>query len=225
LAGAKRKSAVWVGLPSSSTTDRLRRLIAERDKAGVAHGEVSHRRPDGSTYQAEVTAALVPTASGQVYSYIIFRDVSEHRRAREALQRYELLAEHSRDVIIFFRRSDGRVLEANAAATFTYGYGREELMHLSLHELRAEPTHEELGAQTGDADVHGIRFETTHWRKDGSSFPVEVSSEGADVAGTRVLISLIRDITERRRLEAEREESEKRFRAGASGSASRSSRG
>ena len=54
-------------------------------------------------------------------------------------------------MIIFFRRSDGRVLEANAAATFTYGYGREELMHLSLHELRAEPTHEKLGAQMADA--------------------------------------------------------------------------
>src|SRR5207237_10470575 len=70
--------------------DRLWRLIAERDKAGVAHGEVSHRRPDGSTYQAEVTAALVPPASGQVYSYITFRDVSAHRRAREHLQRRRL---------------------------------------------------------------------------------------------------------------------------------------
>src|SRR5438128_2014186 len=60
--------------------DRLRRFIAERDRAGIAHGEVLHRRADGSTYLAEVTAALVPTVSGEVYSYVIFRDVSEHRR-------------------------------------------------------------------------------------------------------------------------------------------------
>ena len=193
--------------------ERLRRFIAERDRAGIAHGEVLHRRADGSTYLAEVTAALVPTVSGEVYSYVIFRDVSEHRRAREALQRYELLAEHSRDVIVFVRRPDGQVLEANAAATLAYGYGRDELMRLSVRDLRAEPTHEELGVQMADADIRGIRFETTHRRKDGSTFPVEVSSEGADVAGTRVLISVIRDITERRRLEAEREESEKRFRA------------
>src|SRR5438874_2212350 len=125
----------------------------------------------------------------------MFRGVSVHRRAREALQRYELLAEHSRDVIVFVRRSDGQVLEANAAATLAYGYGRDELMRLSVRDLRAEPTHEELGVQMADADIRGIRFETTHRRKDGSTFPVEVSSEGADVAGTRVLISVIRDIT------------------------------
>jgi len=127
--------------------ERLRRFLAERDRAGIAHGEVLHRRVDGSTYLAEVTAALVPTVSGEVYSYVIFRDVSEQRRAREGLQRYELLAEHSRDVILFFRRSDGQVLEANAAATLAYGYGHDELMRLSLRDLRAEPTYEELGAQ------------------------------------------------------------------------------
>jgi PAS domain S-box-containing protein len=192
--------------------DRLRRFLAERDATGVAHGEVVHRRADGSTYVAEVTSALVPATGGEVYTYVIFSDVSEQRRTREALHRYELLAEHSRDVIMFFRRCDGRVLDANAAATSTYGYTRDELMQLSVRDLRAQPTHEELAAQMADADVRGIRFETTHRRKDGSTFPVEVSSEGADVEGTRVLISVIRDISERRRLESEREESEKRFR-------------
>ena len=192
--------------------ERLHRFLAERARSGVAHGEVTHRRADGSAYLAETTSALVPTESGEVHAYVIFRDVSEHRRTREALHRYELLAEHSRDVIIFFRRSDGRVLEANAAARTTYGYTRDELMQLSVRDLRAQPTHEELRSQMADADVRGIRFETTHRRKDGSTFPVEVSSEGADVEGTRVLISVIRDISDRRRLEAEREESEKRFR-------------
>src|SRR5438128_7298316 len=154
--------------------ERLRRFIAERDRAGIAHGEVLHRRADGSTYLAEVTAALVPTASGEVYSYVIFRDVSEHRRAREVLQRYELLAEHSRDVIIFFRRSDGQLLEANAAATLVYGYSRDELMRLSVRDLRAEPTHDKLGAQMTDADIRGLRFETHHRRKDRRTFPGEV---------------------------------------------------
>ena len=49
--------------------------------------------------------------------------------------------EHSRDVIVFVRRSDGQVLEANAAATLAYGYGRDELMRLSVRDLRADTTH------------------------------------------------------------------------------------
>src|SRR5437763_15110156 len=85
-------------------------------------------------------------------------------------------------------------------------------MRLSVRDLRAEPTYHELGDQRAEADGRGIRFETTPRRKGGSTFPVEVSCEGADVEGTRVLISVIRDITERRRLQAQREDSEKRFR-------------
>ena len=49
------------------------------------------------------------------------------------------------------------------------------------------------------ADAVGLLFETVHRRKDGTTFPVEVSSRGADLGGDRVLLSIIRDITDRRR--------------------------
>jgi C4-dicarboxylate-specific signal transduction histidine kinase len=51
------------------------------------------------------------------------------------------------------------------------------------------------------ADVDGLQFETVHRRRDGSEFPVEVSSQGATIGSTRTLISVIRDITERKRAE------------------------
>ena len=50
------------------------------------------------------------------------------------------------------------------------------------------------------ADTAAVLFETVHLRKDGSEFPVEVSSLGADVGGDRLLISVVRDITERKLL-------------------------
>ena len=61
------------------------------------------------------------------------------------------------------------------------------------------------------ADTEGILFETVHQRKDGRTFPVEVSSQGATIGGTRTLISVIRDITERKRLEEKRRELEERL--------------
>ena len=51
------------------------------------------------------------------------------------------------------------------------------------------------------ADTRGILFETIHQRKDGTTFPVEVSSQGATIGGVRTLISVIRDITERKQVE------------------------
>jgi PAS domain S-box-containing protein len=50
------------------------------------------------------------------------------------------------------------------------------------------------------ADQNGMLFETLHRRKDGSVFPVEVSSIGTDIGGERLLLSIIRDITERKRV-------------------------
>jgi PAS domain S-box-containing protein len=130
------------------------------------------------------------------------RDV-QRKQAEEVLRRYELLAAHSRDVILFMRRDDGRILEANAAATQVYGYSREELLALTIHDLRAPDIQALTAAHMAEADAHGILFETVNRRKDGSTFPVEVSSQGATIGGVRTLISVIRDITDRKRAEAE----------------------
>jgi PAS domain S-box-containing protein len=125
-----------------------------------------------------------------------------NKQIEEGFRRYELLIAHSRDIILFVRRGDGRILEANAAATKSYGYSREELLTLTIHDLRAADTRNLTADQMAEADVQGILFDTIHRRKDGSTFPVEVSSQGAAIDGTRTLISIIRDITKRRSAEA-----------------------
>ncbi|HEY5975678.1 MAG TPA: PAS domain S-box protein, partial [Geobacteraceae bacterium] len=120
---------------------------------------------------------------------------------REKLLRYELLAGNSRDIILFLRRDDGRIMEANAAAMITYGYDHQELLAMTIQELRAADAASETSTLMDVADAHGLLFETVHRRKDGSTFPVEVSSQGATIGDTRMLISVIRDITQRREME------------------------
>lgn len=123
------------------------------------------------------------------------------RASREKLRRYQLFSEHARDIILFVRASDGRILEANDAAVAAYGYSREEMLLRNVYELRADSTMRLTVEQMATADARGILFETVHRRCNGEDFPVEVSSRGADLDGERVLISLIRDITERKRTE------------------------
>jgi PAS domain S-box-containing protein len=139
-----------------------------------------------------------------------FVDISERKRAETILHRYELLAHHTRDIILFVRRADGRILEANAAAVSAYGYTREELLTRTVHELRWGGDSSLMQAQMADADRAGILFETQHRRRDGSPFPVEVSSRGMTIAGERVLLSVIRDISERTRAEQSLRDSERR---------------
>jgi PAS domain S-box-containing protein len=125
-------------------------------------------------------------------------DITQRKLADDVLRRYELLARRSRDVILFVRRNDGRILEANAAATAVYGYSRVELQLRTIYDLRAVDTPGLAYDQMAEADLNGIAFETVHQRKDGSTFPAEVSSEGAFIGNSPTLISVIRDISERK---------------------------
>ncbi|MDW7709560.1 MAG: PAS domain S-box protein [Deferrisomatales bacterium] len=139
---------------------------------------------------------------------VVFLDVTERKRTEEALRRYELLAEQSRDIILFLRGGDWRVLEANAAAVAAYGYTRAELLALSIQDLRAPDARGMAAEQMADASARGALFETVHRRRDATTFPVEVSARGAIINGERCLVSVVRDITERRRAEASLRESE-----------------
>ncbi|MCY1064219.1 PAS domain S-box protein [Nannocystis sp. RBIL2] len=130
------------------------------------------------------------------------REVTELARQAAALARYQLMSQHGRDLFLFVRCDDGRIIEANDAAVAAYGYAREELLRLRMADLRADDAPGEPVALAGCHDAEGDLFETTHRRKDGTTFPVEVSSRGADVHGERIVLSVVRDITERRRTEA-----------------------
>jgi PAS domain S-box-containing protein len=128
----------------------------------------------------------------------ILGDVTRSKEHELSSRRYELLRERAHDVILFIAR-DGHIVEANRAAEETYGYTREELLSLHLRDLRNDPS--DLDEQFRAALKDGIVMETLHKRKDGTTLPVEVASRPSRV-GDDVLLSVIRDITERRALQA-----------------------
>ncbi|AKT38219.1 PAS domain S-box protein [Chondromyces crocatus] len=117
-------------------------------------------------------------------------------------QRYELLFEHTRDVILI-TTPDGRIVETNDAALRTYGFTREEMLTRSTRDLRVPAASAEVAAQLASARTTGVLFETLHQRKDGTRFPVEISSRSARLDGQDLLVGVVRDITDRKRAEAE----------------------
>jgi PAS domain S-box-containing protein len=142
----------------------------------------------------------------------VIRDVTEINRAKEMSYRYDLLKEESRDIILFINIEDGHILEANNAAVNAYGYNHKELLSMTIWDLRAAPGWDLVVDQIIEAKNKGIMFEAEHRRKNGSIFPVEVSSKGVTTRSGRILISIIRDITERKKAEQALKESEARFR-------------
>jgi PAS domain S-box-containing protein len=131
------------------------------------------------------------------------QDTNEHERSEKILQQYRLLSQNIRDIILFIRASDGQILEANPAAVEAYGYDLQELLTKNIRDLRPPETQHLVGQQLDQANTAGILFETLHLRKDGSIFPAEINSTGMTLGNERVLLSIIRNVTDRKHMEQE----------------------
>ena len=114
----------------------------------------------------------------------------------------ELLSRYGNDIVLVLD-ADGRVLEANDRALAAYQYDREQLSRMRINDLRAPEVSADFRAQFEAVKRdHNIRFKTRHQRRDGSSFPVEVSSMAFELEGRTLLQSIIRDITQQQEYEA-----------------------
>jgi two-component system cell cycle sensor histidine kinase/response regulator CckA len=140
-----------------------------------------------------------------------FVDITERKQANEALrqseERYRQLFEAESDAIFLIENESGRILEANGAASALYGYSREELLTKRNTDLSAEP--EDTRHVTQETPVVADQVVTIplrlHRKRDGTVFPVEITGRFFIWQGRPVHIAAIRDISERKQAEEERE--------------------
>jgi PAS domain S-box-containing protein len=109
----------------------------------------------------------------------------------------QLLTFRGRDIVLILSPT-GKIIEANDAAIAAYQYDRDTLLSKHIGDLRARREMARLTKQLAEATKSGARFETLHRRADGSEFPVEVVSSSAVIGGEKVLLSVVRDIADRK---------------------------
>jgi len=130
--------------------------------------------------------------------------LERQREERAALNRHvERLFKLARDIILLMDPA-GNIVEANDAAVAAYGYSAEELRRMNVGDLRTSAAQAAIERDWQDArGPEGVLFETEHRRRNGSTFPVEVSAQALDIEGKRYRQSFVRDISERRAADAE----------------------
>jgi PAS domain S-box-containing protein len=142
-----------------------------------------------------------------------YRRQYEVERERHSLaQRYEYLTRHANDIILLADQ-DQQIVEANEQAIVTYGYVREELLKLHLADLHPPETKPALQDYLQEVVRNGSRvFEIMQHHKSGATFPAEISCRIMDLEGQKFFQNIIRNISERKRMEDALRESEKHLR-------------
>lgn len=169
-------------------------------------------RLDGSWLDVEVSATPI-TDEGEPAILVFFRDVSERKRAEDALrmseERFRLLVEQAADGI-FVSDAEGHYLDVNSAGCAMLGYSRDEILRMAIADVIAPEEVSRLPPEetrVGSGKV--VRSEWRFRRKDGSFFHGEILSR--QLPDGR-LQAILRDITERRQAEAALRASEAQLR-------------
>ncbi len=179
-----------------------------REQKSLNNFEVTFKRKDGAPVFALVNIALVAEDGGELLEGTAI-DITERKRAQEAIlaseQRYAELFENANDSIVLFDLS-GRLTGMNRAAESLFGYRREEIGNLTIHQL-VPPEYHEVSQQELARLGAGGEPATREWEivtQDGRRVPVEVSARTIYQDGKPAGIQAIaRDITERKLAEEE----------------------
>ena len=129
---------------------------------------------------------------------------------RESEQQLQSYIDQAGDAIYVLDAESGSILTANARAEQMTGYTRDELLRLSAADLERAHTADVINDVNTRTTGGVVEAEGIHQRKDGSTFPVEVRLTSLAPSPPRRILSIVRDISERKRLEQERAEENRR---------------
>ena len=170
-------------------------------------------RKDGSRFWANVVMTAIHDDAGEFVGFAkVTRNLTERRAAeigvRDVEERMRSVVDHVIDGIIIIDER-GTVESFNPAAEKIFGYRAEEVLGRNVNVLMPEPYHSEHDgylmnySRTRQPKTIGIAREVDGRRKDGSTFRMELAVSEFHLGGRRFFTGIVRDITERKRLERE----------------------
>lgn len=151
-----------------------------------------------------------------VFSFLAIAALShaneQSKRAVEMEKKNEItyrgLFESMDDAIVLIDRETRGIVDVNRAACQKYGYSREEMLSLRITDLTADPIKTKESLESRERKLP-IRYHTT---KGGQLFPVEITRSDLALEGRNLVVSVIRDVTERKKNEEQLRRHEQQLR-------------
>jgi PAS domain S-box-containing protein len=193
----------WMESIVAEDISRVRGDLQKLHSGSAVEMEYRIKRDDGAvrwisdrSYPLRDDSGVVILATGVATDITVRKQLEETLRTSESKLR--IIFENEVYAICIFEVDSGRMLDANQAHVFMYGYSREELCSgMSAFELSAEPDKSRASVQTiGQTGPMFVPLRY-HRKKDGTIFPVEIVGGAYLWEGRRVMFGLVHDITER----------------------------
>lgn len=189
----------------------FRVFVEKLGQQGSEKREWTYVRKDGSRFPVSLVATAMRATDGEIIGYLgIAEDISERKEAEAALQgsatHTQTILDNALDGIITID-ARGTVASFNRAAEHIFGYEGSEVIGRNIKMLMPEPYHSQHDGYlhnyrtTGIARIIGIGREVMGRRKDGSTFPMDLAVSEVQHLGNSLFIGMVRDITERKRME------------------------
>jgi PAS domain S-box-containing protein len=183
--------------------------------------EIGERvRKDGSCFLADVVITAIPGSDGRPCGFgVIMHDITARlaaddlakARATRLGSLIDTVLDTVVDGLVIIDRK-GLIQSYNKACVRLFGYATEEVLGRNVNLLMPAPYQCEhdryISAylETGIAKIIGTGREVVGRRKDGSTFPMELAVGELPQGGTQAFVGIIRDLTERREAEKQREQ-------------------
>jgi PAS domain S-box-containing protein len=175
--------------------------------------ETERTRKDGTRIHVSLTVSPICDSEGRVVGASrIARDITERKKMEQALRESEAKARGILDTAvdaIITIDSRGVVESFNKAAERLFGYKPQDVIGRNVSLLMPEPHRSEHDTyvrnylETGRAKIIGIGREVIARRSDGSLFPADLAVSEVKLGDRRLFTGIVRDISERKRLEQE----------------------
>lgn len=183
-------------------------IIAVLNDKGSWQGEIQNVKKDGTRFWCFASVSTFEhIAFGKLW-VSVHRDITERRLAENALrlseQKLKSYIENAGDAIYVLDQHSGQLLSCNQKACQELGYSHEELLQLTARDIEAQHQPEQIDRLHRELSEKGmIRTEGVHRRKDGTTFPVEITLSRLDSSEPPSLLSIVRNIAQRKLAEAE----------------------
>jgi len=190
------------------TDNRSTKLIQERDQFRKAKGELRFNRKDGSTFEGEISSAIISGISLGDRASVVIRDVSDRKRyeknLKKALAFNNTILEHATVGIAVYSATSGRCALANKTLADFLGGTVDDLLAQNFRELDTWKTTGRLEQAERVLDERTtVKSDNRFTSSFGKDVYLESTFAAIETGGKSYLLRVEKDISERKRLEKE----------------------